>query len=100
MSVIFRRLLMYARRVGTAEIMSVIFKRLLMYARRVGTAEIVETTPLEQRYMHQDWCTLFKSEMFMWLNQYLTRGTLPSSASRPGRAISYKIGEGSITWCT
>uniref|UniRef100_A0A7S3QX93 Uncharacterized protein n=1 Tax=Dunaliella tertiolecta TaxID=3047 RepID=A0A7S3QX93_DUNTE len=51
---------------------------------RVGTAEIVETTPLEQRYMHQDWCTLFKSEMFMWLNQYLTRGTLPSSASRPG----------------
>ncbi|KAF5831506.1 hypothetical protein DUNSADRAFT_13010 [Dunaliella salina] len=55
---------------------------------RVSTAEITETTPLELRWMHQDWTALFKSQMFMWLNQYLTRGTLPSTIHWPGKVTS------------
>lgn len=52
------------------------------HTRRVGSANITEATPELQRHMHLDWCTLFKSEMFVWLNRYLTMGMLPSNKVR------------------
>lgn len=56
---------------------------------RVGSAEIDYVTAEVRVHMQQDWCSLFKSEMFAWLNQYLTRGTLPSMADRPGECLCF-----------